>query len=240
MHLQPAQLLERVDHRVLVRAEGQRAPGVGQPAERADAVGEVPFGGRAGADRGPGGAEQVDVGVAEVGRVHRGRPRAEHAVLVQQRGRRAAVVGQGRGVLGRLLAEVDVQRTVAQRRPDRRQRGAGHRPHRVDGGTDPRLGGRLQQRHPLGPPFDRAVGEAPLHRVQLAVTMIIEAAGQVAGVEQGEPDPGLGRRRRSTPRPSHSGRRRRGRRDHGAGSGTRRRGVAGHDHLGVDRRARAK
>ena len=41
--------------------------------------------------------------------MHRGGPAAEQPVIVKQLGRRATVVGLGRGVLGRLLAEVDVQ-----------------------------------------------------------------------------------------------------------------------------------
>ena len=46
VHLQPAQLLERVDHRVAVAADGDPAARLVQPARRADAVGQVALGRR--------------------------------------------------------------------------------------------------------------------------------------------------------------------------------------------------
>ena len=62
VQLQPAQLLEHVDHGVLITAQAEWAAGVVQGSGGTDAVGQIPFGGGAEADAGPGVPEQCDVG----------------------------------------------------------------------------------------------------------------------------------------------------------------------------------
>ncbi len=102
VHLEAAHLLERVDHRVAVAAERDPAAGV-VPAAAAgtDAVGEVALGGRRDADVGAGGAEQLDVVVGQVRRVHDRGVRAEQVGLVQQPGRGDAVRREAGLVLAR-------------------------------------------------------------------------------------------------------------------------------------------
>ena len=84
VRLQRARLLERVDDGVLSLPRRQRAPGVGQRAGRADAVGQVALGRRAEARArcrcAPSSAMSSSV---QVGGVHRGGPRAERAGLVR-------------------------------------------------------------------------------------------------------------------------------------------------------------
>ena len=72
---------------------------------------------------------------------------------------------------------------------------AGHRTHRVHGRTDPHRVVVLRQAgDPLGPRLGRAVGEPLLHLVERQVAAGGQAAGEVAGVEQRDPDAGLPRR----------------------------------------------
>ena len=66
--------LEQVDDRVRVGSERHRHAGRGEGAGRADAVAEVAFGGRAHRHGRTGRGERGDVGVVEVGGVHRGEP----------------------------------------------------------------------------------------------------------------------------------------------------------------------
>ena len=112
---------------------------------------------------------------------------------------RAAVEGLHRGVLGRLLAEVDVQRPGRDAASaDRARSLAGHGPDRVDGRADPHGAGpacRPAKADPCRPAVDAPVGEPLLHRVERLVALAGQTAAQVAGVEQGEPDAGLGGRR---------------------------------------------
>ena len=74
------------------------------------------------------------------------------------------------------------------------------RPHRVDRGADPQARSLGQRGDPGGPGVGVAVGEPALDAVQRQVAGAVEAAGEVAGVEQGEPDAGVGRGLRSAPR----------------------------------------
>ncbi len=190
VELQGAGLLERVDHRVTVAAERDGAAGRGQPAGRADAVGEVPFGGRTHADGGGGVGEELDVLVRQVGRVHGGGARPEHAVVGEQPGRGDAVRGQAGVVLGGLLGEVDVQRRPAHRGPvrDGAQLVGRDGPHRVHGGAGPGVLARLQLRRAGRPGVRVAVAEPQLRPGRLGA----EAGREVAGVEQGDPDTGPG------------------------------------------------
>ena len=99
---------------------------------------------------------------------------------------------------------------------------ARHRPDRVDRGADPHPGRRPQRGDPLGPRRRGAVPEAQLHAGQRPVPAGVQPAGQVAGVQQGQPHPGVGGGLPRAPRPSRSGPRTAGRPGRGAGSGTRR------------------
>jgi len=72
--LERSKLKERVDHGVLVAAERQRRPGIGERTGRADAVAEIGLGGRAEHRRHAGLAEQGDVLAGEVRRVHDAEP----------------------------------------------------------------------------------------------------------------------------------------------------------------------
>ncbi len=90
---------------------------------------------------------------------------------------------------------------------------ARHRSHRMDGRADPGVAERLD---PLGPAGRVAVAEPSLHPLGL----LAEAARQVAGVEQPDPDTGLVGGRRAAPCPSRWDRRTACRRAGGAGSGT--------------------
>ena len=64
---------------------------------------------------------------------------AQHAVVGEQPGRRAAVGGEAGLVLRGLLGEVDVQRGLARLGPlgDRAQLSGGDGPYGVDGRADP-------------------------------------------------------------------------------------------------------
>ena len=94
-----------------------RQPACCSRAGGTDAVGEVALGGGRDADVGAGGAEQLDVVVGEVGRVHDRGVGAEEVRLVQQPGRGDAVRREAGLVLGDLLGEVHVQRRAARGRP---------------------------------------------------------------------------------------------------------------------------
>ena len=153
------------------------AAGLGQPPRRPDAVGEVALGRRGDADVGAGAAEQRDVVVGQVGGVHDRRARSEQPLVVEQPGRRDAVRRQAGLVLGDLLGEVDVQRRPA---AEHVQLVARHGPHRVDRGR--------AVADALGPPLRGPVAVAQLD----ALGRGAEAAADVAGVEQRDPDAGLG------------------------------------------------
>ena len=197
------------------------APGVGERA----APGRCRRRGRArssGTDSSSGRRRRARrVGVGEVGGVHGGEARAERAGVGEHGGRRVAVGAEAGLVLGRLLGDVGVERALALGRPlgDGRARLRVDRADAVDRGADPRAGRVGELGDALGP--GRGVAVARSAR-WTALRRLGDAAVQVAGVEQGDADPGLARRRRSSPRPSRWGRRTGGRRDRGAGSGTRR------------------
>ncbi len=117
-----------------------------------------------------------------------GGARPEHAVVGEQPGRGDAVRGEAGVVLGGLLGEVDVQRGLAHRGEvrDGAQLPGGDGPHGVHGRADPGVLRADQPGGPVGPGVRVAVGEP-----QLVVGRFgAEAGGQVAGVEQGDPDAG--------------------------------------------------
>ena len=194
-------------------------------ADRADAVGEVGLGGRADADRRaaarrarrssspvrwvactavvsgpstPGVGEQPGRGAAVAARqASFSAGCSERCTCSGAAGRRPAATGGS--------CSAGTARTECMAAPIRRPGRSG------------------QQRRP-GPPRRRrrrrrtAAGRRPAGGAGA-----LEAAGEVAGVEQGEPDPGVGGGLRPAPRPSRSGRRTGRRPAGGAGSGTRRR-----------------
>ena len=172
-----------------VGAETERAAGVGQRPGRPDPVGQVAFGGRAEAGGGTGGAEAGDVLTAEVGGVHGGGARAQHPGRGGQGGRGAAGGGEAGLVLGPLLRQVQVQGGAAAGGPGGHGRHGRRvdRPHAVDGGPDPEPGPVAEGAGPRGPAVGVAVAETDLGAGQRPA---VEPAPQVAGVEQGEPDPG--------------------------------------------------
>ena len=126
--------------------------------------------------------------------MHQAGARAERAGLLQHFGRGAVVGGQAGLVLGPLLGQVGVQRRgpVAGPGDDRPELIARDGAHRVDGGAD--HGRRLVRQargQPAGPgrPGLRvAVAEAHLSAGQRQRAAVrAEAAGQVAGVQQADP-----------------------------------------------------
>lgn len=185
-------LLEQVDDRLAVGAERDGRSGVQQPAGGADAVGEVALGGGAHAHVGGGAAEQRHVHVGQVGGVHRRRAWSERAVLVQHLHGRGRVELDARLVLRRLLGDVRVQRRgVPVGEVDDHGHLLGrHRAHGVDGRAD--LDVLLALVHlgevvgPGGPSIGVPVAEAQLG----AGEGVADAAGQIAGVEQGDAQPG--------------------------------------------------
>ena len=168
VELERARLLELVDHRVGIRAETERRARVGQPASRADAVGEVALGRRAETAPAAVRAEQRDVRGAEVGRVHGGERCLQGARVGEHPGRRPPVGVLACLVLGRLLGDVRVQRAVAIGGPagDRRGRAGVDGADAVDRRTDPHAGPVSEHLDALRPGVGIAVRKAPLDFVQ--------------------------------------------------------------------------
>ena len=156
-----AGLLEQVDHGVAVRAQGDRRAGLAHPAGRPDAVGQVALGRRAHAHRGAGAAEQLDVVVGEVGRVHGGacagrarRGRAAAGSASRRRPARQASFSRA------LLGHVHVQRRLvaAAQAGDGAELVGRHGPHRVHGRADHDVGRTVVRRRAAprrGPPSRR-------------------------------------------------------------------------------------
>ena len=95
-------------------------------------------------------------------------------------------------VLRRLLAHVGVERraTAGGPRADHRHRRRIDSSHRMDRGTDPDAGRRRQPLDPCRPRVGISVRESSLHVVRRDP----EPSVEVAGVEQRQPDAGVGRR----------------------------------------------
>ena len=105
--------------------------------------------------------------------------------------RARAIDELGREVLAHLLAHVGVDGSVADNRGELRELAPGEGAHRVGGRADAHHVAVPQRFHPLGPGLHRPVGEARLDLVERQVSGRVEPTGQVAGVEEREPDPGL-------------------------------------------------
>ena len=113
---QLAQLLERVDANVRVRADAERNPAMLDPRRREEAVGEIGLGRRTGADCRAALREQVELGTVGMRRVHDGDVRPEAAGALEELDRPAAVLGEALLDLPRLLVDMDVQREAFGRR----------------------------------------------------------------------------------------------------------------------------
>ena len=107
--LELAELLERVDPDVRVRADADRDPACEQPLDGQEAVAEVGLRRRAGADACAGLGEQVELCPVGVRRVDDRRPLAEAAAPREQLDRAHTVLGEALLDLARLLVGVDVQ-----------------------------------------------------------------------------------------------------------------------------------
>jgi hypothetical protein len=118
--------------------------------------------------------------------VHGGRVRPEGAGLGKQPDRRAPVRGEARLILGGLLGHVDVQRPAGHDASQLGDRLLRHGTHRVDGRTDPRGAPVPRRLRAVGPQRHAAVGEPLLLRRERRA----DAAGQVARVEQRQPQAG--------------------------------------------------
>ena len=86
--------------------------------------------------------------------MHRGGAAAEQAMIIKQLGRGATVEGLGSGVLGRLLAEVDMQRTLPCRLADLAESLGRYGANRVHSGADAYLVSFGELARP-GPASDR-------------------------------------------------------------------------------------
>ncbi len=115
--LNPAGLLEQIDHGLAVAPDGEHAARVGQIPRRADPVGQVGLRRGAAAHVTAQAAEQVDVAAGQMRRVHDSAARAERSGLRQHLGRGGPVCGQAGTVLRHLLGEVRVQRCTVTMRP---------------------------------------------------------------------------------------------------------------------------
>ncbi len=141
-----------------VGPERHRHAGRGEGAGRADAVAEVAFGGRAHRHGRTGRGERGDVGVVDMGGVHRREPRRERSRILEHPGRCSTVTREARLVLGGLLRHVGMEHRPgvggpARHRPDRvRVDGA----HGMDGGTDPPGVGGAERGDTLDPCSDGA------------------------------------------------------------------------------------
>ena len=78
-------------------------------------------------------------------------------MIIEQLGGGAAVVGLSSSILGRLLAEMDMQGTLLCRIFDRAQRLSRHRAYRMNGGTYAYQITINEQAHPLLPVINIAV-----------------------------------------------------------------------------------
>src|SRR6188472_2191942 len=106
--LNATQLLERVDHCLLIRADGKRAACVGQPSGRADAIGKITLGRRTEACRRLTATQGLDVGLSQVSSVHCRCSVTEQTMIIQQLRGSTAVESLGSSVFRRLLAEVNM------------------------------------------------------------------------------------------------------------------------------------
>ncbi len=122
--------------------------------------------------------------------MHGGERGTEGARVGERRRRRAPVGREARLVLRHLLRHVRVEGALAGPLGDPRGRVGVDRANAVDRRPDARARAVGKRVHAARPSLGVAVGEAPLH----VVGRLADPAVQVAGVEEGHPDPRLGRR----------------------------------------------
>ena len=108
--LELAQLLERIDADVGVRADADPDAAGAHALDRQEAVAEVRLRRQACTDTRAGTGEQVELGAVGVRRVHDGRALAEAAGPIEQLDRPDAVLGEALLDLARLFVRVHVQR----------------------------------------------------------------------------------------------------------------------------------
>ncbi len=183
-----AELLERVDPDVRVRADADRDSSFLQPLDRQKSVAEVRLGRRAGADAGPRVTEQVELCVGGVRGVDDRRLRAEAARLCQELDRPAAVLGETLLDLAWLLVGMDVEDEILARgvRADL--------PEPASRAGANGVGGEPDARTEFDEPLDLA--EVFRHGV---LPEAIQPAAAVRGEEEHELDPGCAGRLDSGP-----------------------------------------
>ena len=215
-------LLEEVDHRVAVAAQGERDAGVGSARRRTDAVAEVALGGRAHA--------HVRRGLAPAARCRRrsGGWRARRwcaspstpwsasswVGVTPYAARHASFSAgcsdrwtcSGRGTPSSPTAASTTRSSSVRR----------HRPHRVHRRCHPEAVIVAEHADPIGPGLGVAVVEPPLHALQRDA----DPAGAGSRCRAGSAGSRPPRGRRAAPRPSRSGRRSGVPPGRGAGSGT--------------------
>jgi len=107
--LELAQLLERIDADVGIRADADPDAAGAHALDRQEAVAEVSLRRQAGTDTGAGTGEQIQLGSVGVCRVHNRCPLAEAAGPIEQLDRPDAVLGKAFFDLARLFVRVHVQ-----------------------------------------------------------------------------------------------------------------------------------
>lgn len=183
MHLKSTQLLERVDHCLLIRSDGQPTACVDETAGWADAIGKITLCRGTEARGRLGAAQRLDIGLGEVSGVHRRSLRAEQTMITKQLGRSATIKSPGSGVFGWLLAEMDMQRPISCRFTDGAESLRGHRSNRMHRAPNVRLIKITEQTHPGPPVINIAVGETCLDGIQWQMAGGIEPASEVTHVD---------------------------------------------------------
>jgi hypothetical protein len=114
-------------------------------------------------------------------------------MIIKQLRRGPTVERLGCGVLGRLFTEVDMQWTLPGCLADLGESLSGNCPNRVCGGADAYSITVLQRADPVLPVINISVGEAGLEGIKRQMATGSEPSGEIANVDQGEPDASLGR-----------------------------------------------
>ena len=140
--LELAELLERVDPDVRVGPDAERDRAGADALGGEEAVAEVGLRRRAGADRRARGRQEVELRAVRMGGVNDRRPLSQAAGAVEQLDRAAAVLGEARLDLARLLVRVHVERKLLAGRRSGRSTRASPRGTRARSGARRRPGGR--------------------------------------------------------------------------------------------------
>src|SRR5215217_4072007 len=127
--LDSTQLLERVDHGLLIRAQGKRAAGVGQPSGGADAISKITLRRRTEACRRLAATQGLNVGISQMSGVHGRCSTTQQTMIIKQLRRSAAVESLSSSILRRLLAEVNMQGPFPRCLADHAEKLSRHRPN---------------------------------------------------------------------------------------------------------------